>query len=51
MSKKYQIFYPGEYMDWEKPFVEERMKIASGELEAPPPPFKMREPLRLPRNR
>jgi len=41
MSGKYQIFYPGEYLDFEKSCVEERMKIASGEITPPPPPFKM----------
>ncbi len=44
MTEQYQIFYPGEYMDWEKDLVEERMKIASGEIAPPPSPFAGKEP-------
>lgn len=43
---KYQVFIPGEYFDWEKQLVEERVKIASGELPPPPPPPFMMMPLR-----
>ena len=41
MSGKYQIFYPGEYLDFEKSCVEERMKNRLRRNNAPPPPFKM----------
>ena len=39
-----QKFYPGEYLDWEKEQVEERLGIASGKIKMPPPPFKMPPP-------
>lgn len=44
---KYQIFNPGTYLDWEKGLVDERVKIAAGEIKMPPPPFMIREPAPL----
>ena len=37
-------FTPGEYYDWEKALVEERMDIAAGRRQPPPPPPFMLEP-------
>lgn len=35
---KLQKFYPGEYLDWEKDLVAERLDIAEGRAAPPPPP-------------
>jgi len=32
MGHKYQIFYPGKYLEWEKDLIEERIAIAKGEI-------------------
>lgn len=45
MSNKYQIFYPGKYLDWEKDIIEERIAISKGEAPKRPPP---RPPMAMP---